>query len=62
MREVVEGRRIPNEGSQVSRFVTLSIGVVCEQPTAEGFPEEMVEKVDALLYRAKSQGRNRVCI
>ena len=62
MRDVVERRRIPNEDSQVSRFVTLSIGVVCEQPSDEGFPEEMIEKVDALLYLAKSQGRNRVCI
>jgi diguanylate cyclase (GGDEF)-like protein len=62
MREVVERRRIPNEDSHAGRFVTLSIGVVCEQPTEQGFPQEMLEKVDAILYRAKSQGRNRVCI
>jgi diguanylate cyclase (GGDEF)-like protein len=61
MREAVERRRIPNEGSDASRFVTLSVGVVCEQPTEGGFPLKMLERVDAALYSAKSQGRNRVC-
>jgi two-component system chemotaxis family response regulator WspR len=61
MREAVERRRIPNEGSDASRFVTLSVGVVCEQPTEGGFPLQMLERVDAALYSAKSQGRNRVC-
>ena len=61
MREMVQRRCIPNEGSHVSQFVTLSIGVVSEQPAQGGSPLEMLEKVDAALYRAKSQGRNRVC-
>jgi diguanylate cyclase (GGDEF)-like protein len=61
MREMVERRCIPNEGSDVSQFVTLSIGVVSEQPTERSSSLEMLEKADAALYRAKSQGRNRVC-
>ena len=61
MRRSVEERRIPNDGAASPRFVTVSIGVASEQPTEQGSPQEMLDKADAALYRAKSQGRNRIC-
>ncbi|MDL2218413.1 GGDEF domain-containing protein [Christensenellaceae bacterium OttesenSCG-928-M15] len=39
--------------------VTASYGVT--QCTKEDTPESMVKRVDGLLYRAKSEGKNRVC-
>lgn len=40
--------------------VTMSMGVYAD--VAAGSAESMLQKADALLYRAKAGGRNRVCI
>jgi PleD family two-component response regulator len=39
--------------------VTMSMGVYAD--IAAGSAETMLQKADALLYRAKNTGRNRVC-
>jgi len=39
--------------------VTMSMGVYAD--IAAGSAETMLQKADALLYRAKESGRNRVC-
>jgi diguanylate cyclase (GGDEF)-like protein len=39
--------------------VTMSMGVFADY--AVGTAEAMLQKADALLYRAKEAGRNRVC-
>lgn len=41
--------------------VTISIGVTCMR-AEDGHPDEMLARADAALYKAKSEGRNRVCI
>ena len=41
--------------------VTLSIGVACS-PDARQLPAELIERADRALYRAKAEGRNRVCV
>jgi len=41
--------------------VTISIGIADIDPTVEE-PEEMLRRADEALYRAKSQGKNRVCL
>jgi diguanylate cyclase (GGDEF)-like protein len=60
MRISVEERQIPNCDRDTTRVVTLSIGVVSAQAAAEDSPQEMLDRVDAALYRAKSEGRNRI--
>lgn len=42
--------------------ITVSIGVAETEPHwGESAPDRLVERADAALYRAKSEGRNRVC-
>jgi len=47
--QLIEGRRVP---------VTLSVGV--GQFQGDPTPEHLIKRVDAALYEAKQQGRNRV--
>lgn len=41
--------------------ITVSIGVCTWEPPFKEDFEEMIRRADAALYRAKEQGRNRVC-
>lgn len=60
IRRNVESLHIKHEGSPISGFVTLSIGVNCQVPVAESAPEKMISAADEALYQAKAGGRNRV--
>ncbi|WP_348270180.1 GGDEF domain-containing protein [Edaphobacter paludis] len=61
MRASIEAREIPNDRSGSGRVVTLSVGVASDQPAIGGTQQELLDRVDSALYRAKSQGRNRIC-
>jgi diguanylate cyclase (GGDEF)-like protein len=56
-REIVLTRR----GAEVRLRVTISIGVATF-PTDSTDPVDLIEKADLALYRAKTGGRNRVCV
>lgn len=43
-------------------FVTLSIGIATLQPSGDDGAEDLVRAADQALYRAKHEGRDRVCI
>ncbi len=58
MRRVVEGSRFPGLPEGVK--VTISLGVATYPQDAQA-PEDLVEKADQALYRAKHSGRNRTC-
>jgi diguanylate cyclase (GGDEF)-like protein len=60
IRHDVEALQIKHEGSPISSYVTLSIGVACQVPTTESATEKLVAAADEALYQAKDSGRNRV--
>jgi diguanylate cyclase (GGDEF)-like protein/PAS domain S-box-containing protein len=61
MRMAVEALAIPHVLSSVARHVTLSLGVAVVKPTPLTEPQLLIRATDRALYRAKAQGRNRVC-
>jgi diguanylate cyclase (GGDEF)-like protein/PAS domain S-box-containing protein len=51
---------IPHEGSLVSDFITVSIGVASTIPQAGTLPTRLIAQADRNLYQAKAKGRNCV--
>jgi diguanylate cyclase (GGDEF)-like protein len=56
----MEAALLPNPGSGVSRYVTVSIGVSTDHPDHPVSAERLQRQADEALYLAKSRGRNRV--
>jgi diguanylate cyclase (GGDEF)-like protein len=61
-RACVESLEIPHATSKVSNVVTVSAGVASMVPGHDTGRRELVEAADKALYRAKSEGRNRVVV
>jgi diguanylate cyclase (GGDEF)-like protein len=51
---------LENIGSAVSDFVTVSIGLACQNPVLQQDVMEFVREADRALYEAKKLGRNRI--
>ena len=62
IRSAMERMAILHKTSRISDLVTMSDGVVCLTPSAEGTPTELVALADEALYNAKSQGRNQSAV
>jgi len=60
IRRQVESLAIPHAASTAAEVVTVSVGVASVMPSPEERPDALVAAADAALYRAKSDGRNRV--
>lgn len=58
VRQAIESAQIPHKPSQISQWVTASIGVATMVPSIDQDPNELIESADAALYQAKADGRN----
>ncbi len=61
MRTALEGLGIEHAGSSVADSVTTSAGVATMDKGRPISREELVQRADEALYRAKREGRNRTC-
>lgn len=55
----IEELKIPHKGSNVSDYVTVSIGVATIIPSKEISPISLIKRADQGLYMAKQAGKNR---
>jgi len=61
IRRNVENTTIPGPAGMITK-VTVSIGVSTRERGSDETTGEHITKADAMLYEAKNQGRNRVCL
>ncbi|MBS1187112.1 MAG: response regulator receiver modulated diguanylate cyclase [Burkholderiaceae bacterium] len=60
-RETVELLALPHPLSRAASHVTISVGFATLTPASGGGAETLLKLADTMLYRAKEQGRNRIC-
>lgn len=62
IQDKLENFQIAHDKSEVSSFVTISMGLTCQTPIPTIDSKQMIGEADAALYIAKRQGRNRYSV
>ena len=62
LRKAVENLNMPHQKSQVSPYVTISLGLATETPSLDKLLSNFINSTDHALYQAKESGRNRFSI
>lgn len=62
LRQEIEKLQIVHEGSDVSAYITVSVGVATQTPASQDAIKEMIMRADSALYQAKGNGRNQVSL
>ena len=62
IKDDIENLKIEHSGNKVSKYVTISLGVVCKNAIEINSSEELYKQADINLYEAKRGGRNCVVI
>ncbi len=60
--EQLEREKIEHSASEVSEYVTLSIGLCHQMNAGTAGLEELIEEADKCLYESKKEGRNRTTV
>lgn len=58
IRKTIEELTIPHSASEISEYVTVSVGMSTVYPVDLVSPEQVLKLVDEALYSAKAKGRN----
>jgi diguanylate cyclase len=58
----IESLKITHSSSEISDFVTLSIGIASVIPNKETTPKDLIHLADTTLYTSKTKGRNTISI
>lgn len=61
IRTAVEDLKIPHLASEVSQFVSISLGINTTIPNEGQTIDQFIKEADQALYHAKQNGRNRYC-
>ncbi len=62
MLESVRNKKIPHKKSEISDFLTVSIGIFTILPSADKSYIDLINGADKALYQAKNSGRNQMYV
>ncbi len=61
IKQNIEDLQIIHEKNSASKYITVSMGLICEYASKIKDKDELYKLGDDLLYKAKASGRNKIC-